>query len=87
MGYRVTCHTTPRKEVGQGVAVGRKKRAATLPHHPTLKGGGGGVASCGARLASTEVGHAQTVPMPGLPFTSGTGALVFDFRSEPEGTR
>lgn len=81
MGYRVTCHTTPRKEVGQGVAVGRKKRAATLPHHPTLKGGGGGVASCGARPASTEVGHAQTVPMPGLSPAECTGALLFIFHT------
>ena len=86
MGCRVKRHTHPKEEVRQGVAVGRKMRAATLPHHPALKGGGGGVANGSARPSPREVGH-SAVPMPGFPLTAGTGACVFNFRSEPEAPR
>lgn len=37
--------------------------------------------------AGRSRGRCMTVPMPGLPLAEWTGALVFDFRSEPEGTR
>lgn len=55
MGKRISL-TTLKTKVGQGGAVGRLIRPATLPHHPTPKGGWVVVGQMMARRAGLRGG-------------------------------